>query len=134
MTETLKLTLKKRFFDMIQSGEKPEEYREIKPFWIGRLATDAIINKVTKKVSFYEFRHFDQIQFFNGAYYSESLPNFIIECKGIHIGKGHPEWGAVPGITYFILMLGKIIRGQKREGLSCVNQHLIHLEPYPGNN
>lgn len=33
---TLKLTLKKKWFDMIASGEKKEEYREIKPYWIKR--------------------------------------------------------------------------------------------------
>ena len=27
------LTLKKQWFDMIVSGEKAEEYREIKPYW-----------------------------------------------------------------------------------------------------
>jgi len=30
----LRLTIKKEWFDMIQSGEKKEEYREIKPYWI----------------------------------------------------------------------------------------------------
>lgn len=29
----LHLTLKKKWFDMIASGEKKEEYREIKPYW-----------------------------------------------------------------------------------------------------
>ena len=30
----LKLVVKKKWFDMIVSGEKTEEYREIKPYWI----------------------------------------------------------------------------------------------------
>lgn len=34
---TLHLSLKKRWFDMIASGEKREEYRELSPFWIKRL-------------------------------------------------------------------------------------------------
>ncbi len=29
----LHLTLKKTWFDMIASGEKREEYREMKPYW-----------------------------------------------------------------------------------------------------
>lgn len=33
----LKLVVKKKWFDMIVSGEKTEEYREIKPYWIGKL-------------------------------------------------------------------------------------------------
>lgn len=33
----LKLVVKKKWFDMIVSGEKTEEYREIKPYWIDKL-------------------------------------------------------------------------------------------------
>ena len=35
--KTLDLVLKKKWFDMIASGEKTEEYREIKPYWESRL-------------------------------------------------------------------------------------------------
>lgn len=35
--KTLTLSLKKKWFDMIASGEKTEEYREIKPYWEKRL-------------------------------------------------------------------------------------------------
>lgn len=37
MGKTLTLSLKKKWFDMIASGEKTEEYREIKPYWEKRL-------------------------------------------------------------------------------------------------
>lgn len=43
----LHLTLKKEWFDMVASGEKPEEYREIKPYWQSRL----------------EGKHYDAVQF-----------------------------------------------------------------------
>lgn len=33
----LNLPLKARWYDMIESGEKKEEYREIKPYWYQRL-------------------------------------------------------------------------------------------------
>lgn len=33
----LTLTVSKQWFDMIASGEKAEEYREIKDYWIVRL-------------------------------------------------------------------------------------------------
>lgn len=36
-TKTLCLPLKKTWFDMIKSGGKKEEYREITPYWIQRL-------------------------------------------------------------------------------------------------
>ncbi len=35
--KVLHLNLKKKWFDMIASGEKTEEYREIKPYWNTRL-------------------------------------------------------------------------------------------------
>ena len=35
--KTLTLSLKKKWFDMIMSGEKKEEYRDIKPHYIARL-------------------------------------------------------------------------------------------------
>jgi hypothetical protein len=34
---TLKLILKTRWFDMVLSGQKDEDYREIKPYWVERL-------------------------------------------------------------------------------------------------
>ena len=43
----LYLTLKKNWFDLILSGEKKEEYREIKPYWEKRL-----IGKTYDKVIF----------------------------------------------------------------------------------
>lgn len=35
--KTLPLPLKKEWYNMIESGVKTEEYREIKPYWINRL-------------------------------------------------------------------------------------------------
>ena len=35
--KVLTLTISKKWFDMILSGEKTEEYREIKPYWVARL-------------------------------------------------------------------------------------------------
>ena len=36
-SKILDLPLKKEWYNMIESGEKKEEYREIKPYWIKRL-------------------------------------------------------------------------------------------------
>lgn len=33
----LTLSVSKEWFEMIQAGEKNEEYREIKPYWVARL-------------------------------------------------------------------------------------------------
>ena len=35
--KVLHLSVKKQWFDMISAGEKTEEYREIKPYWVARL-------------------------------------------------------------------------------------------------
>lgn len=38
--KVLTLSVKKEWFDKIVSGEKTEEYREIKPYWVARLFYD----------------------------------------------------------------------------------------------
>ena len=38
--KVLTLTVSKQWLDMIAAGEKTEEYREIKPYWIKRLTTN----------------------------------------------------------------------------------------------
>lgn len=40
--KTLYLTLKKKWFDMIVSGVKKEEYRESKVYWLKRLVEDTV--------------------------------------------------------------------------------------------
>lgn len=115
-SKTLHLTLKKKWFDMILSGEKKEEYREIKPYWIKRLiAPEFAWNSLTKEDreshlyacpnGFYN--HFDTITFKNG--YAGNAPEMIIELKSIKIHYGVPDWGASVGIEYFVLELGDII-------------------------
>lgn len=110
---TLKLTLKKKWFDMIESGAKTEEYREITQYWINRLltdfSTDATKNPIKLNGGSYNVIDFNQVHFFNGAHFSERLDNFKIECKGISIGTGRPEWGAAPGANYIVIKLGEKI-------------------------
>lgn len=91
----LNLTLKKKWFDMILSGEKTEEYREIKSYWISRLMTGN------------DFKDIEYIRFTNG--YSKDAPTFLIYCKHIEMAEGRPEWGAEPNTKYFVLKLGCII-------------------------
>ena len=95
----LKLTLKKQWFDMILSGEKLEEYRVVKPFWESRL------NKIMDGSV-----EIENVHFFNGAYFSENLPNFKIEFKGIERCVGKDGWGAVGDTEYFVIKLGKVIK------------------------
>lgn len=104
----LHLNLKKKWFDMILSGEKKEEYREIKPYWISRLMwtlTEYLDNEGQVDTSL--FQTFDSIIFSNG--YAKDRPQFEIEFNRIRKGIGNPEWGAIKGEKYFVLELGKII-------------------------
>ena len=87
----LHLTLKKKWFDLILSGKKTEEYREIKPYWEKRLMG----------------KTYDHVIFRNG--YAANAPQFTIELKSITQGIGKSEWGAEEGKIYFVLSLGEII-------------------------
>lgn len=84
---------------MIASGEKTEEYREIKPYWISRL--QAWGN------AYDECRDFSYVEFKNG--YAKNAPTMRVELEGIITGMGKQEWGAVPDREYYIIKLGKIL-------------------------
>jgi len=91
--KTLHLTLKRKWFDMIKSGEKKEEYREIKPFWTKRFNNIRCSSEPTKTVTFSNGYHKDRDQ-------------FVIELKAIYIRHGRLDWGAEEDTNYFVLKLG----------------------------
>lgn len=87
----LTLPIKRKYFDMILSGEKTEEYREIKKYYITRFATLGV-----------GAGDIHTIRFRNG--YSGTSPT--IECKvTISQGYGKEEQGAEPGKLYFVLKI-----------------------------
>ena len=88
----LHLTLKKKWFDMIASGVKKEEYREMKPYWHKRL--------MGKK-------KYDRILFRNG--YSKTAPKLLVELIAITSSLGIVEWGAPENQEVYILVLGAIL-------------------------
>lgn len=102
---TLHLTLKKKWFDMIASGEKKEEYREIKQYWYNRLCQDVAYEDCE---GYTNMRKYDQIIFKNG--YSKDAPTITVECLDIEVKEGNPEWGAAPGVEYFVIKLGDILK------------------------
>lgn len=91
----LKNSKKEPWFGMVESGFKPEEYREIKPYWIDRL--QPIIDGDEPKP--------DVIIFSNG--YATDRPQFKIECKDLLISEGSRAWGAKPDTKYYVFKLGK---------------------------
>ena len=90
---------------MIASGEKKEEYREIKPYWIKRLTAN--------NNAFDDCKDFSSIIFKNG--YAKDAPTMTVECLGIEIGSGKSKWGADPWDEYFVIKLGEIITPYDRK-------------------
>lgn len=89
--KVLTLTVGKHWFDKIVSGEKTEEYREIKPYWIKRLTTncevayDVAAETYCGKVLYRPYTH---VLFING--YRKDSPRIEKEIKSITIGKPQP--------------------------------------------
>ena len=91
----LPLTISKQWFDKIVSGEKTEEYREIKPYWIKRLTTNCeVVYDVAAETYCGEvlYRPYTHVLFING--YRKNSPRIEKEIESITIGK--PEKGLCP--------------------------------------
>lgn len=126
--KTLDLVLKRKWYDMIASGEKTEEYREIKPYWIKRLIEERdpvhhdYYEKITRiRAEFFSDRAimlqyyleegyvrnngYDTVTFHLG--YAKDRPSMTFAIKEIVIDEGKEEWGALPRETYFVIKLGE---------------------------
>lgn len=110
----LVLPIKKKWFDMILSGEKKEEYRDIKPYYEKRFANffkgrGSILEHggTLNEWLLTDIKFFIPIKFRNG--YSTEAPHFTANCQLV-IGSGKPEWGAEPGKNYYILKIQNIER------------------------
>ena len=116
--KTLTLPLKKKWFDLIKSGIKNEEYREIGMFWSVRFLGVTIAKKFN--LVDYKFVEAQNIRedlnavltidnyeklFFTLGYPKAGDTERRLEFKNpkIRIGKGRPEWGAEPGKLYFVI-------------------------------
>lgn len=100
---TLHLTLKKNWFDMIASGEKKQEYREIKIHWIKRLG----VSKSADGHMIY-LKRFDNVIARNG--YQKNAPQVEWKHLGTRIGTPNPAWCDPEdvGKTVFILDIGEV--------------------------
>lgn len=84
----LHLVVKAKWFDMIKSGEKKEEYRNICNYWHQRI----------------EMKNVESVVFHRGY----TNVTHERECLRVRRGYGKPEWGATIGYV-IILHLGKEI-------------------------
>ena len=126
----IRLPLTREWFEMTASGEKTEDYREIKDSWCRRLLTTAreleygIWDEMIFDLANPFRRHegASQCLLYFGArlnvydinvmtlgYPSKSNTSRIIELehKGIEIRTGNPDWGAEPDKFYFVIKHGK---------------------------
>lgn len=102
------LPIKRKWFDMILQGVKKEEYREIKPYWEKRFV--AYFGRIYDfQGSEPHWKWIDQpkyVVFRNG--YKKDSPQFTAECT-IREGTGCEEWGAVKGVSYYVLTVHRIL-------------------------
>jgi hypothetical protein len=121
MEKVLHLNLKRKWFNMIKSGEKKEEYRELTNYWFKRLFGQYAINPDTGQKASAEttysvlsqnsdviIRSFPRIKytsilFSNG--YAKDRDQISVSLHGIVICEGKKEWGALPGRKYFVITL-----------------------------
>lgn len=89
----LRLTLKRKWFDMIASGEKREEYRTPGKWILSRV----------------KGKEYDLIEFKNG--YGAIVPTMIAEYGGWAYSFGKRQWGggSEQGKPYATIYIGKIL-------------------------
>ena len=115
----LRLTLKKKWYDMILSGEKKEEYREIKAYWISRFSAGNYNKWPIESARSFMYNspmnNFDLVEFKNG--YGKNAPTMVVEFKGIRIGEARPEWSDNWQGEVFAISLGAVLHSRYRTGL-----------------
>ena len=102
--KTLDIVLKREWYDMIDSGVKKEEYRDIKPYWIRRLTdlkSDFIPFSYREGYQTIPFKDFTHV-LFHRAYTSTTM---LFSINGMSVGIGNSSWGA-PDKEVFIIKLG----------------------------
>ena len=80
----LDLVLTYKWYDMIESGEKREEYRAITPYWRKRIQSG---------------KRYTHVRFHRG-YTAKSM---VFRFDGLRIGNGNTQWGAPADRDVFII-------------------------------
>ena len=90
-------TYKEKMVDMICSGQKKEEYREIKPYYRSRFKTLGLLDEYSLPVYFPAW-----VILRNG--YSANSPEVEVKVA-CDIKEGNPEWGAESEKEYYVLRI-----------------------------
>jgi hypothetical protein len=113
--------LKAKWYRMIESGIKPEEYREATVYWVRRLyhcdlyfdwckeskfcIGCSAINELVTKTNNTDYTH---VQFSLGyPKKDDESRRMTFELKAIEYRKGREEWGAEKGKKYLVEVLGR---------------------------
>ena len=90
---TLELTLKRKWFDMVASGEKKEEYRAASKWIMSRI----------------EGKKYETVRFRNG--YNADSPVCVCEYLGWELGYGKLKWGggSAIGNPIVVIKLGNVL-------------------------
>lgn len=106
MKKVLNLVVTKKWFNMIVSGAKNEEYREIKTYWIKRLTAncevihDVVVETQCGKVLYRPYTH----DLFSAGY-GKNRPSIEKDIESISIGQ--TKMGLCPELclhqTFFII-------------------------------
>lgn len=108
MKTILNLTIKRRWFDMISSGEKREEYRS---------EDNRQVNTAWERIANDDLAAYTMV-LRNG--YSMGSHALAVRVYGIMLRNGndsiHPEWGEPMDRTHFAILLGDVlVRGTYAE-------------------
>lgn len=105
----LVLPIKKKWYDMILSGEKKEEYRSYSPYWIKRFYNAGMMEFIHAAAGdYYKAKRCTHrlVKFRNG--YSANSRSFVAEVS-LGVGLGNQQWGAKEGERYLVLKIVKIM-------------------------
>jgi len=91
--KVLKLTIKRKWLNMLLSGEKLEDYREFNKYYESRL----------------EGKWYDFVEFYIGGYFSETIPCARFKFLGYKIGIGNVLWGAPAKDLVYIIKVGELV-------------------------
>ena len=120
--KTLHLVLKRKWWDMIASGEKKEEYRDVCHYWAIRLLDNKYrwyslntdypkdflgwIREHLDRRADIQFRPFEKVCFHLG--YTNNTMTFKITSMNVMYGEVcRQDWGAEPNKYYFVIKLGE---------------------------
>lgn len=125
--KTLHLTVTRHWFDKLASGEKTEDIREIKGYWVQRLLeyfSGACISNSTKNPTAsylklptttsmpFDFKSFDYVKIVNG--YGHDKPTLIAKCTGIRITADDEQTDLGKG-RFFAIGIGEIIERKNHD-------------------